>query len=236
VELVDVARERFAILHVGHLEWHLTQIRLQVHPAVFAGQNISQIQNEIPVVVLILLSWIHRIVEAHGVQIVPHWRTPYCREHTIAGIIIFPCEYSGRFSILSCPLCHIHIGRKYLGQTLDQIKILGMCMEQTFSDLKTTQTMYMCFFAAIILILCAAFLPQTKATMYMNIFSILILLCVVYLNIKQTLDLQKANSEIGEQPDHIRTQINMNIVYSYFFTFSLGLLIVFVIRNMLTTF
>ena len=111
-----------------------------------------------------------------------------------------------------------------------------MCMEQTFGDLKTTQTMYMCFFAAIILILCAAFLPQTKSTMYMNIFSILILLCVVYLNIKQTLDLQKANREIGEQPDHIRTQINMNIVYSYFFTFSLGLLIVFAIRNMLTAF
>ena len=72
--------------------------------------------------------------------------------------------------------------------------------------------------------------------MYMNIFSILILVCVVYLNIMQTLALQKANSAIGEQPDHIRTQINMNIVYSYFFTFSLGLLIVFVIRNMLTAF
>ena len=111
-----------------------------------------------------------------------------------------------------------------------------MCMEQTFGDLKTTQTMYMCFFAAIVLILCAAFLPHTKATMYLNIFSILMLVCVVYLNVKQTLDLQKANNTVGEQPDHIRTQINTNIVYSYFFTFSLGLLIVFVVRNMLSAF
>jgi hypothetical protein len=109
-----------------------------------------------------------------------------------------------------------------------------MCMEQTFGDIKTTQTMYMCFFVAIILILCAAFLPHSKATMYLNIFSILILVCVIYLNIQQTLALQKANGAVGDQPDHIRTQIRMNIVYSYFFTFSLGLLIVFVIRNMLT--
>jgi hypothetical protein len=109
-----------------------------------------------------------------------------------------------------------------------------MCMEQTFGDIKTTQTMYMCFFVAIILILCAAFLPHSKATIYLNIFSILILVCVIYLNIQQTLALQKANGAVGDQPDHIRTQISMNIVYSYFFTFSLGLLIVFVIRNMLT--
>ena len=109
-----------------------------------------------------------------------------------------------------------------------------MCMEQTFGDIKTTQTMYMCFFVAIILILSAAFLPHSKATMYLNIFSILILVCVIYLNIQQTLALQKANGAVGDQPDHIRTQINMNIVYSYFFTFSLGLLIIFVIRNMLT--
>ena len=94
MELVDVFGERFTILHVGHLEWHLTQIRLQVHPAVFAGQNISQIQNEIPVVVLILLSWIHRIVEAHCVQIMPHRRTPDSGKHAITGIVIFPCEYS----------------------------------------------------------------------------------------------------------------------------------------------
>jgi uncharacterized membrane protein YwaF len=111
-----------------------------------------------------------------------------------------------------------------------------MCMEQTFNDLKTTQTMYMCFFAAIILILCASFLPHTKATMYMNIFSILILVCVVYLNIQQTMVMQKASSVVGEQPDHISTQIKMNIAYSYFFTFSLGLLILFIIRNMLSTF
>jgi hypothetical protein len=128
VKLVDVFGERFAILHDGQLERHLTQIRLQVHPAVFAGQHISQIQNEIPVVVLILLGWIHRIVEAHGVQIVPHWRTPHCSEHAVACIVIFPCEYSGRFSILSRPLCHIHTDRKYLLQTLkwvDKIKNIG---------------------------------------------------------------------------------------------------------------
>lgn len=109
-----------------------------------------------------------------------------------------------------------------------------MCMEQTFSDIKTTQMMYMCFFTAIILILFATFLPHTIATMYLNIFSILIILCVVYLNIQQTQSLQKVNNVVGEQPDHISSQIKMNIVYSYFFTFSLGLLILFIIRNMLS--
>ena len=111
--------------------------------------------------------------------------------------------------------------------------MLPMCMEQTFGDIKTTKMMYMCFFTSIILILCAAFLPYSTATKYLNIISILILLCVVYLNIQQTLTLQKANSDIGEQPDHIRTHVNMNIIYSYFFTFSLGLLIVFIVRNLL---
>ena len=109
-----------------------------------------------------------------------------------------------------------------------------MCMEQMLNEFKTNQITYICFFVAIILILFASFIPHIGATKYLNIISILILVCVIYLNIQQTQTLHKVKGEVEEQHEHFRTQINKNIVYSYLFTFSLGLLMLFVIRNMMS--
>ena len=103
--------------------------------------------------------------------------------------------------------------------------MLSLYMEQ-YNDNKT---LYIWFFLALIIIIVSVFLQTTP---YLSVVSVFILAYVVYLNIQQTQVLQRAKMEAE---DRIRTQIDMNIVYSYFFTFSLGLLILFVIRNMMST-
>jgi len=54
---------------------------------------------------------------------------------------------------------------------------------------------------------------------------------VVYLNFQQTLTMQQARNTVTS--DQMLSQLNTNIVYSYFFTFSLGLLILFAMRRII---
>jgi len=57
----------------------ILEIGFQIVAAVFAGENVLQPGYERAVVVLVCRGGMHRIVEAHGVQKVPHGRTPHGR-------------------------------------------------------------------------------------------------------------------------------------------------------------
>ena len=90
-----------------------------------------------------------------------------------------------------------------------------------------TQNLYIFFFIAILLIVISSFIPNQRFPL--SIISIIIIIYVIYLNIQNTIALHKANLDVlsHETKQHVVT----NIVYSYFFTFSLGLLLFFIVGN-----
>jgi len=100
------------------------------------------------------------------------------------------------------------------------------------SEYNMDNTIYIWFYLAIIPIISSIFIPSKATSVSLAMLGILTLVYVVYLNIHQTLSMQQARNNVVS--DQMLSQLSMNIVYSYFFTFSLGLLIIFVIRNMLT--
>lgn len=92
-------------------------------------------------------------------------------------------------------------------------------------------TIYMWFYLAIIPIIASIFIPSKATSVSLAMLGILTLVYVVYLNIQQTLSMQQARNNVVS--DQMLSQINTNIVYSYFFTFSLGLLILFAMRRII---
>jgi hypothetical protein len=89
----------------------------------------------------------------------------------------------------------------------------------------------MWFYLAIIPIIASIFIPSNATSVSLCVLGILTLVYVVYINIQQTLNMQKARNNVVN--DQMLSQLNMNIMYSYFFTFSLGLLILFAMRRII---
>jgi len=95
-----------------------------------------------------------------------------------------------------------------------------------FSD--TTQKLYASFFISIFLVMFVVLIPNNAVSKYIVVLCLTLLIFVMYLNIQQTQALQMAKKTV--QRDETKSQLDLNIVYSYFFTFSLGLLILFVMN------
>ena len=95
-----------------------------------------------------------------------------------------------------------------------------------FSD--TTQKLYASFFISIFLVMFVVLIPNNTVSKYVTVLCLTLLIFVMYLNIQQTQALQTAKATV--QRDETKSQLDLNIVYSYFFTFSLGLLILFVMN------
>jgi len=95
-----------------------------------------------------------------------------------------------------------------------------------FTD--TTQKLYTSFFISIFLVMFVILIPNNSVSKYIAVLCLTLLIFVMYLNIQQTLALQTAKTSV--QRDETKTQLDMMIIYSYFFTFSLGLLILFVMN------
>jgi hypothetical protein len=91
-----------------------------------------------------------------------------------------------------------------------------------------TQNLYIFFFIAILLIVISSFIPPNQG-FSLSIISILIIIYVIYLNIQKTIALHRTNLDVLSH--ETKQQVVTNIVYSYFFTFSLGLLLFFVVGN-----
>jgi len=95
-----------------------------------------------------------------------------------------------------------------------------------------TKKVCLCSVTAIIIIVIFIITPfshYSKTSIFMRILAILILFYTVYLNILQTNSLNKANS--AAYSEELKSQLNMNVICSYVFTFFIAILIVFVIKS-----
>jgi hypothetical protein len=99
-----------------------------------------------------------------------------------------------------------------------------------FTD--STKKICMCSATAILIIMLFVISPISNfftASLFMKILAIAILVYAIYLNTKQTDLLREAN--LYSKKDNIKSQLNINIICSYIFSFFLGLLIIFIIRS-----
>jgi hypothetical protein len=98
----------------------------------------------------------------------------------------------------------------------------------------STKQICLCSFISIFLIILFIISPLSKffkTSLLMKLITIVILSYTFYLSFGQTkqLKLLYNNSETHE----IKGQLNMNIVCSYTFTLFIGLLIIFVVKNLI---
>jgi hypothetical protein len=99
-----------------------------------------------------------------------------------------------------------------------------------FTD--STKKICMCCATAIFIIMLFVISPLSNffaTALFMKILAIAILGYAIYLNKKQTDLLREAN--LKSDKDNVKSQLNINIICSYIFTFFLGLLIIFIIRS-----
>jgi len=99
-----------------------------------------------------------------------------------------------------------------------------------FTD--STKKICMCSATAIFIIMLFVISPLSNfftTSLFMKILAIAILVYAIYLNTKQTDLLREAN--LYSKKDNIKSQLNINIICSYIFSFFLGLLIIFIIRS-----
>jgi hypothetical protein len=100
----------------------------------------------------------------------------------------------------------------------------------TFTD----DTKKICSCSAISIFLIIAFIisPLSNfivASTIMKLVILIILGYTIYLNNKQTNLLKLANNTISSE--QLKSQLNINILCSYVFTFFIGLLIIFIIKS-----
>lgn len=99
-----------------------------------------------------------------------------------------------------------------------------------FTD--STKKICMCSATAIFIIMLFVISPLSNfftTSLFMKILAIVILVYAIYLNKNQTDLLREAN--LYSKTDTIKSQLNINIICSYIFTFFLGLLIIFIVRS-----
>ena len=84
VQLVHVFGKGFAAGQMARAQRVVFEIGLQIGAAVLAGQDVLQPEYECPVAVFVRVARVHRIIEAHRVQKVPHGRTPHGGQKPVA--------------------------------------------------------------------------------------------------------------------------------------------------------
>ena len=99
-----------------------------------------------------------------------------------------------------------------------------------FTD--STKKICMCSATSIFIIILFTITPLSsffKTSLFMKIIALIILFYTIYLNTKQTDLLRQVN--LHSKADNIKSQLNINIICSYVFTFFIGLLIIFIVRS-----
>jgi hypothetical protein len=100
----------------------------------------------------------------------------------------------------------------------------------TFTD--TTKKACTCSAISIFLIILFVISPLSNfflTSVLMKIITIIMLLYTLYLNWQQSEYLRNAK-KLNKSPE-ISSQLNINIICSYLFTFFIGLLVIFVIKS-----
>jgi hypothetical protein len=102
---------------------------------------------------------------------------------------------------------------------------------------KDTKNICICTATSIMIIILFVISPLSyffKTSLFMKLLSVILLIYVLVLNYKQT-DILRSASVIADT-ESIKSQLNVNISCSYVFTFFIGLLIIFIFKNMFTSF
>ena len=77
MQVIHVARKRVATDQMAWSQRMILVVCLQIGSAIFARQHVLQAQHERAIVAFVCCSGMNGIVETHGVQIMPHGRSPY---------------------------------------------------------------------------------------------------------------------------------------------------------------
>ena len=100
-----------------------------------------------------------------------------------------------------------------------------------------TKNICLCTATSIMIIILFVISPLSnffKTSLFMKILSVVLMGYIIFLNYKQT-DLLRSASTITDSLA-VQSQLNTNILFSYIFTFFIGLLIIFVLKSMITSF
>jgi hypothetical protein len=100
-----------------------------------------------------------------------------------------------------------------------------------------TKNICLCTATSIMIIILFVISPLSnffRTSLIMKILSIGIMLYIIYLNYNQT-DLLRSATLVADS-ELVKSQLNINILCSYVFTFFIGLLIIFVFKNMVISF
>ena len=99
-----------------------------------------------------------------------------------------------------------------------------------FTD--STKKVCMCSATSIFIIILFIITPLSnlfKTSLFMKLIALILLIYTIYLNNHQTNLLKNASQ--SNNSDEIKSQLNMNILCSYVFTFFLGLLVIFLFKS-----
>ena len=102
---------------------------------------------------------------------------------------------------------------------------------------KETKNICICTATSIMLIILFVISPLSnffRTSLFMKILSIIIMGYIIFLNYKQT-DLLRSASLVADSIA-VKSQLNINILFSYIFILFIGLLIIFVFKSMIMSF
>lgn len=100
-----------------------------------------------------------------------------------------------------------------------------------------TKNMCLCTATSIMIIILFVISPLSnffKTSLFMKILAMGLMTYIIFLNYKQTDLLRSAISNADSLA--VQSQLNINILCSYIFTFFIGLLIIFVFKSMIISF
>jgi len=100
-----------------------------------------------------------------------------------------------------------------------------------------TKNICLCTATSIMIIILFVISPLSnffKTSLFMKIISLILMGYIVFLNYNQTHLLRSASSLADSIA--VQSQLNTNILFSYIFTFFIGLLIIFVFKSIIMSF
>jgi hypothetical protein len=100
-----------------------------------------------------------------------------------------------------------------------------------------TKNICICTATSIMIIILFIISPLSnffKTSLFMKTISGILLMYVLFLNYRQT-NILKSASDISES-EAVKAQLNVNILCSYVFSFFIGLLIIFIFKNIVMSF
>jgi hypothetical protein len=85
VQFIHVFGECFPIGQMARAQGVVFEVGFQVDATVFAGENVLQPFYKCSIVAFVCGAGTHGVIETHGVQKVPHGRTPHGGQEAIVG-------------------------------------------------------------------------------------------------------------------------------------------------------